>query len=89
VVKNGKTVAIAGAILDVTDKMAVEEGLAEAEFLIKDVSGNKKVSEYRTRVAASPQTKNRPVGYFRSLFNRASDDEEDEDAFAGVPTNLR
>jgi len=88
VVKNGKTVAIAGAITDVTDKMAVEEGLAEAEFLIKDVAGDKTVSEYRTRVAA-PQQKGGPLGYFRSIFSRSSDDDEDEDTFADLPTNLR
>jgi PAS domain S-box-containing protein len=88
VVKNGKTVAIAGAITDVTDKMAVEEGLAEAEFLIKDVSGDKKVSEYRSRVA-SPQSKEGRLGYFRSLFSRSSDEDEEEDVFADVPTNLR
>jgi hypothetical protein len=87
-VKNGKTVAIAGAITDVTEKMAVEEGLAEAEFLIKDVSGDKKVSEYRSRVA-SPQTKGGRLGYFRSLFSRSSDEDEEEDVFADVPTNLR
>lgn len=86
VVKNGKTVAIAGAITDVTDLMAVEEGLAEAEFLIRDVAGNKTVSEYRTRVS-SPQPKNGPLGYFKSLFTRSSDD--DEDTFADIPTNLR
>jgi len=88
VVKNGKTVAIAGAITDVTDKMAVEEGLAEAEFLIKDVAGDKTVSEYRTRVAA-PRQKGGPLGYFRSIFSRSSDDDEDEDVFADLPTNLR
>ena len=88
VVKNGKTVAIAGAITDVTDRMAVEEGLAEAEFLIKDVSGDKKVSEYRTRVA-SPQPKGGPFGYFRTLFTKSPDEDEEEDVFADLPTNLR
>ena len=42
--KNGKVVAIAGSMTDVTDRMAVEEGRAEAEFLIKDVSGDQTVS---------------------------------------------
>jgi len=37
VVKNGKTVAIAGSLLDVTEKMHVEEGVAEAEILFKGV----------------------------------------------------
>jgi PAS domain S-box-containing protein len=88
VVKNGKTVAIAGAISDVTDKMAVEEGLAEAEFLIQDVAGDKTVSEYRSKVA-SPQVKAGPLGYFRSIFSRSSDDDEDEGSSADVPANLR
>ncbi|MFA4861607.1 PAS domain-containing protein [Methanoregula sp.] len=37
VVKNGKTVAIAGSLEDVTEKMYVEEGAAEAEILFKGV----------------------------------------------------
>jgi PAS domain S-box-containing protein len=37
VVKNGKTVAIAGSLVDVTEKMQVEEGVAEAEILFKGV----------------------------------------------------
>ena len=37
VVKNGKTVAIAGSLVDVTEKMHVEEGVAEAEILFKGV----------------------------------------------------
>ena len=64
------------------------EGLAEAEFLIKDVAGDKSVGEYRTRVAAHQQ-KVGPLGYFRSIFSRSSDDDEDEYSFADVPTNLR
>jgi PAS domain S-box-containing protein len=37
VVKNGKTVAIAGSLVDITEKMHVEEGVAEAEILFKGV----------------------------------------------------
>jgi PAS domain S-box-containing protein len=37
VVKNGKTVAIAGSLVDVSEKMHVEEGVAEAEILFKGV----------------------------------------------------
>ncbi len=37
VVKNEKTVAIAGSLVDVTEKMHVEEGVAEAEILFKGV----------------------------------------------------
>jgi PAS domain S-box-containing protein len=35
VVKDGKTVAIVGSLVDITEKKQVEEGLAEAEILIK------------------------------------------------------
>jgi PAS domain S-box-containing protein len=37
VVKNGKTVAIAGSLVDITEKMHVDEGVAEAEILFKGV----------------------------------------------------
>jgi PAS domain S-box-containing protein len=37
VVKNGKTIALAGSLVDVTEKMHVEEGVAEAEILFKGV----------------------------------------------------
>lgn len=37
VLKNGKTVAIAGSLVDITEKMHVDEGVAEAEILFKGV----------------------------------------------------
>lgn len=37
VVKNGKTVAIAGSLIDITERMHVDEGVAEAEILFKGV----------------------------------------------------
>ena len=77
VVKNGKVVAIAGSMTDVTDRMAVEEGRAEAEFLIKDVSGDQTVTEYRARVTGQPAKG--PLGYFRSILSKASDEDGDED----------
>ena len=79
VVKNGKTTVIAGSVTDVTDLMAVEEGRAEAEFLIKDVSGDQTVSEYRARVTGR-QAKG-PLKYFRSIFSRSSDEDESEAVF--------
>ena len=77
VVKHGKTVAIAGSLTDVTDRMAVEEGYAEAEFLIQDVSGDQTVSEYRARVTGR-QAKG-PLGYFRSILSKSSDEHDDGD----------
>jgi PAS domain S-box-containing protein len=87
VVKDGKTVAIAGSLTDVTDRMAVAEGLAEAEFLIKDVSGDQTVSEYRSRVAGR-QAKG-PLGYFRSILSKSSDEDDDEDISAATEENLK
>jgi PAS domain S-box-containing protein len=37
VVKKGKTIAIAGSLMDITEKMHVEEGALEAEILFKGV----------------------------------------------------
>jgi PAS domain S-box-containing protein len=85
VVKNGKTVAIAGSLTDVSDKMLVEEGLAEAEYLIKDYSGDQKVSEYRARIAAK-QPKG-PLGVFKSIFSKSSDEDDDEDIAAPSQEN--
>jgi PAS domain S-box-containing protein len=87
VAKNGKTVAIVGSLTDVTDRMAVEEGRAEAEFLIKDVSGDQTVSEYRARVAGK-QAKG-PFGYFRSILSKSSDEDDDEDVSMASQENLK
>ncbi|MDD1695913.1 MAG: PAS domain-containing protein, partial [Methanoregula sp.] len=72
VVKNKKTVAIAGSMKDVTEKIQVEEGMAEAEFLIKDFEGSK------TRTAKPARTSSYrikgPLGYIRSFFSRENDE---------------
>lgn len=85
-VKNGKTVLIAGSVTDVTEKVQVEEGLAEAEFLIPDLSLTKK------RIAGQPvysvSHPKKPLGFFQSLFSRKPDEEED-DAFSDIPRNLK
>ena len=47
VVKDKKTVAIAGYIVDVTEKKKVEEGLIEAEILLKGYGGQKKAGGKR------------------------------------------
>lgn len=87
VVKNGKTVALAGSLTDITDRMAIEEGVEEAGFLIRDVSGTQTVSEYRARVA-SRQTKG-PLGYFRSILSKTADEDDDEDVFTATQENLK
>jgi hypothetical protein len=74
-VKNKKTVAIAGSMVDVTEKIQVEEGLAEAEYLIKDFKGSKNRTGQPIRITSSRGKG--PLDYFRSLFSR--DDEEKEE----------
>ena len=76
VVKNKKTIAIAGSMVDVTEKIQVEEGLAEAEYLINDFGGSKNRAGWPTRVS-STRAKG-PLDYFRSLFSREPDEKEDE-----------
>ena len=71
-VKNGKTVSIAGCVTDITDKALVEEGLAEAEVLIPDLAVSK------TRIVGHPvypiSPKKKPLGFFQSLFSRKRDE---------------
>ena len=76
IVKNKKTVAIAGSMVDITEKMQVEEGLVEAEYLIKDFKGSKNRSGKPIRISASHGKG--PLGYIRSLFSRKDDENEDE-----------
>ncbi len=80
VVKNGKTVAIAGSVVDVTDRMHVEEGQAEAELLFKGS---------RTKPAAPGRAGEKSsIGFFRSIFSKEGSGEE-EDGFSGIPENLK
>ncbi|MDO9324698.1 MAG: PAS domain-containing protein [Methanoregula sp.] len=85
-VKNGKTVSIAGFVTDVTEKALVEEGLAEAEFLIPDLASANK------RIAGQPgypvRPSKKPRGFFQSLFSRKPDEEVD-DVFSNLPRNLK
>jgi PAS domain S-box-containing protein len=71
VVKNGKTVALVGSMVDVTERTQVEEGLAEAEFLIKDFKGRKSPARVATPVRAKG-----PLDYFRDLFSHDTENEE-------------
>jgi hypothetical protein len=76
VVKNKKTIAIAGSMVDVTEKIQLEEGLAEAEYLIRDFGGPKNRTGRPIRVS-SARTKG-PLDYIRSLFSRDDEEKEDE-----------
>jgi PAS domain S-box-containing protein len=66
VVKNGKTVAIAGSLTDITDKMHVDEGLAEAEILFKGV-----------RPKEQQPVRRSPFRAIRSIFARDEGAEEE------------
>jgi PAS domain S-box-containing protein len=59
VVKNGKTIAITGSMIDITEKMKVDEGVTEAELLFKG-TGKKDGQN-------SPEDTARRSG-FRSVF---------------------
>ena len=80
VVKNGKTVAIAGSVIDITEKMYVEEGSTEAENLLK-------VSAEREREDAAAAGKSR-FGFIRSIFSRGDDDEDDDEFAFEIPKGL-
>ncbi|MDO9550362.1 MAG: PAS domain-containing protein [Methanoregula sp.] len=71
-VKNGKTVSIAGSVTDVTEKALVEEGLAEAEILIPDLAVSKKRIEGEPVYPISRPKK--PRGFFQSLFSKKPDE---------------
>ncbi len=66
VLRNGKTVAIAGSLLDITEKMHVDEGVAEAEILFKGVRPKE------PRVSARS-----PLKAIRSIFARDEGAEEE------------
>ncbi len=66
VVKNDKTVAIVGSLIDITEKMHVDEGAEEAEILFKGVRPKE------------PKTSSRsPLKAIRSIFGRDEGAEEE------------
>jgi len=80
VVKNKKTVAIAGCLVDVTEKKKVEEGLIEAEILLKNYGGAKK---------SEPESPDKgPFAALKSFF-QAKKPEEDKDDLLEIPDNLQ
>jgi PAS domain S-box-containing protein len=66
VVKNGKTIAIAGSLIDITEKMHVDEGVAEAEILFKGVRPKEPRAGGRS-----------PLKAIRSIFARDEGVEEE------------
>jgi hypothetical protein len=66
VVKNGKTVAIVGSLADISERMHVDEGLAEAEILFKGVRPKEPQASRRS-----------PLKAIRSIFARDESAEEE------------
>jgi len=77
VVKDGKTVAIAGSITDITDRMCAEEGAAEAEILIRGVRPEEPESSGHS-----------PFGFIKSIFSKQADEEEDDEFEFNIPKGL-
>jgi len=85
-VKNEKTVSIAGCVTDITEKVQVEEGLAEAKILIPDLAVSKKpIAGQPVYPITHPK---KPTGFFQSLFSRKLDEEVDDD-FSGLTRNSK
>jgi PAS domain S-box-containing protein len=83
VVKDKKTVAIAGYLVDVTEKKKVEEGLIEAEILLKGYGSEKKGAGETAGVAGRG-----PFSALKSIFSPEKTKDE-EDIPLNIPTNLR
>jgi len=79
VVRHGKTIAIAGSIEDITEKVHVDVGLAEAEDLLKISAARRK--------EAQATSKKSPFGFIRSLFSHDSD--EESNGHFEIPKNLK
>lgn len=85
VVKEGRTVAIVGSLLDVTEKKQVEEGMIEADILIRGPSSAGK--GWRSEIQ---QPKRSPVETLRSIFMKREDEPGgDEDRDFELPEALR
>jgi PAS domain S-box-containing protein len=68
VIRNGKTVAIVGSLMDITEKMHVDEGLSEAEILFKGV---------RPKEPKTSGSGRSPLKALRSIFSRDKSTEEE------------
>jgi PAS domain S-box-containing protein len=77
VVRHGKTVAIAGSLEDITEKVHVDVGLAEAEDLLK-ISATRRKEDH-----AAARSR---FGFFKSFFSRET---EDDEGHFEIPKNLK
>ena len=83
VIKNRQTVAIAGYFVDVTEKKKVEEGLIEAEILLKNYGDRKKNGR-------DPADENNggPFAALKSIFSPKKSEDEG-DVPLDIPDNLQ
>lgn len=83
VVRDGKTVAIVGSLVDVTEKMQIEEGMDEAEILIK-------ASRMKKNGGTGIQTNRQsPLGYFRSVLGKRDRPAGEEDENSAIAESSR
>ena len=85
VVRDGKIVAIAGSLMDVTEKKQVDEGIIEAEILLKGSGSGKKSGTNNGKEASNTK---KPLALFRSIFSgeKAADD---DDVLIDIPEDIR
>ena len=83
VVRNRVTVAIAGSMVDVTERKRVEEGLIEAEILLKNYGSGK-----REERSPAGEINGGPFASLRSLFSPKKSG-DDDDIPLDIPDNLR
>lgn len=83
VVKNRVTVAIAGSMVDVTEKKRVEEGLIEAEILLKNYGTGKKEEKDSTGKGTEG-----PFAALMSVFSPKKST-DDMDIPLDIPENLK
>lgn len=83
VVQGKKTVAVAGYLVDVTEKKQVEEGLIEAEILIKNYGSQKGTAKER-----DVEENKGPLAALKTIFSPKKSGDED-DIPLDIPENLR
>jgi len=69
--KDGRTIAVVGSLIDVTEKMQIEEGMDEAAMLIRTSRGKR--AEGGGQQGAARRS---PLGFFRSIFKKQDDGED-------------
>ena len=81
IIKDNKPVAIAGYMVDVTEKKQVEEGLIEAEILIKNYGqGDKKVQ--------AGEGNGGPFAALKTIFSQKGEGKDEPDIPLDIPENL-